>query len=55
MPLLASHYHHTYDVDLRYYKDFSLSIFMAEYPVDDILVIGENSIVFGSEKYRIKP
>lgn len=55
MPLLSSHYYHTYDIDLRYYKDFSLSTFLAEHPVDDILVIGENSIVFGSERYRIKP
>ncbi len=55
VPLLASHYHHTYDIDLRYYKDFSLNVFLAEHPVDDILVIGENSIVFGSERYRINP
>jgi len=55
VPLLASHYHHTYDIDLRFYKDFSLSAFLAERPVDDILVIGENSIVFGSERYRINP
>jgi hypothetical protein len=55
IPLLAAHYHHTYDVDLRFYKNFSLSTFLAEHPVDDILVIGENSIVFGSERYQIAP
>ena len=55
MPLLASHYRRTYDVDLRYYPDFSLSAFLAEHPVDDILVIGENSVAFNSENYLIHP
>lgn len=55
VPLLASHYHHTYSVDLRHYPKFSLSDFMAEHPVDDVIVIGENPYAFASEKYLIKP
>ncbi len=55
IPLLASHYHHTYDVDVRYYPDFSLSAFLTEHPVDDILIVGENSVVFSSSRYQINP
>ncbi len=54
LPLLASHYHYTYNVDFRYYTDFSLSAFLAEHDVDDVVVIGENSVVFGSERYLIR-
>ena len=55
VPLLAAHYRQTYNVDLRYYRDFSLSAFLTTHPVEDILVVGENSIVFGSENYLIQP
>lgn len=55
VPLLASHYHHTYSVDFRHYPKFSLSGFMAEHPVDDVIVVGEIPYAFGNEKYRIKP
>lgn len=53
--LLGAHDHHTYTVDVRYYPDFSLSAFLAEHPVDDILVMGENSVVFSSGRYQISP
>lgn len=55
VPLIASHYHHTYSVDVRYYPDFSLSAFLAEHAVDDILVVGEDSVVFKSRRYQINP
>lgn len=55
LPLLASHYHHTYDVDLRYYPDFKMGDFLAEHPVDDVLIIGENSFAFSSQKYAVQP
>jgi len=55
LPLIASHYHLTYDVDLRYYPDLKLSEFLEEHPVDDVLVIGENSFAFSSPKYGIQP
>lgn len=40
--LLASHYHHTYCLDLRNYPEdsFSLSDFLIEHEVDDILFLG---------------
>lgn len=44
LKLLASHFHHTYSVDLRYYGDlvgdFSLSEYVREHPVDKVLFIG---------------
>lgn len=55
IPLIASHYFHTYSVDLRLYDDFSLSSFLAEHPVDDILIIGENWGAFGVEYWQIHP
>lgn len=54
-PLLAAHYHHTYVVDLRKYVDFSLSEFIKEYPVDDVLIIGENVVAFQSMEWSITP
>ncbi len=40
--LLGSHYHHTYCVDIRNYPDeyFSLSDFLLEHDVDDVLFLG---------------
>lgn len=40
--LLASHYHHTYVADIRNFPDntLSLSDFLADNPVDDILFLG---------------
>ncbi len=40
--LLASHYHHTYSVDIRINPDdnFSLSNFLLQHDVDDILFLG---------------
>lgn len=55
IPLLASHYHVTYDVDVRYYPDFSLSAFLAEHAVADILIVGEDSVAFSSRRYQINP
>jgi hypothetical protein len=55
IPLLASHYHFTYSVDVRYYPDFSLSAFLAEHDVADILIVGEDSVVFTSRRYQINP
>lgn len=40
--MLASHYHHTYCVDVRNYPDkyFSFSDFLREHEVDDVLFLG---------------
>lgn len=43
--LLASHYEHTYCIDLRYYKNamgvsFSFSKYIETHPVDDVIAIG---------------
>lgn len=55
-PLLASHYDKTYCVDLRYYTDFSLSAFLSEHEVDDILIIGDNEVAFQDVQYwKINP
>ena len=55
LPLLATHYQHTYSVDVRYFTDFSLSAFLETYRVDDILIVGEDSVVFKSRRYQINP
>lgn len=55
-PLVASHYKKTYCVDLRYFTDFSLSEFLAEHDVDDILIIGDNDVAFEDLEYwKIHP
>jgi hypothetical protein len=50
-PLLASHYKNTYSVDLRYFTSFSLSEFLAEHDVDDIIVIGDNGEALDDIEY----
>lgn len=55
-PLLATHYRKTYCIDLRYYSDFSLSEFLSDHNVDDILLVGSNQVVFQDLEYwEIKP
>lgn len=55
-PLISSHYHKTYCVDFRYSTEFSLSAFLAEYDVDDILIIGDNDVAFEDVEYwKINP
>jgi len=55
-PLIASHYDKTYCIDLRYYTDFSLSTFLSDYDVDDILIIGDNEVAFQAVQYwKINP
>jgi hypothetical protein len=55
-PLLASHYNNTYGIDLRYFTDFSLSEFLAENNVDDVLFIANNHILFQDlENWTITP
>jgi hypothetical protein len=40
-PLIASHYNHTYSIDLRYFKDFSFSKFINEHSIQDVLFFGD--------------
>ncbi len=55
-PLLASHYKKTYCIDLRYYTDFSLSSFLKEHKVNDILIIGDNDVAFQDiDFWKINP
>jgi len=53
--LIASHYNHTFSVDLGFYKNFSLSEFIKKYPVDDILILGDYNLAFLSKSWIIKP
>jgi len=50
-PLLASHYDHTYCVDLRYNTTFSLSDFLNTHKIDDILIVGDNVVAFEDVEY----
>jgi hypothetical protein len=54
VPLLAAHYKHTYSVDLREYADFSFSEFVASHPVDDVLIVA-NDFVLYRDDWLIKP
>lgn len=56
-PLLISHYHHTYCVDIRRLPDyyFSLSEFLSQYEVDDILFIGGASVIMYEWQWTINP
>jgi len=55
-PLIASHYHKTYCIYLRFYTDFSLSTFLSERDVDDILIVGDDEVAFEDVEYwKINP
>lgn len=56
-PLLASHYHHTYAVDIRRLPDyyFSLSEFLSKYDVDDILIQGGANVIMYEWQWTIQP
>lgn len=54
-PLIASHYKITYVVDLRQYEDFSLQSFISTYPIDDLLIIGDNIVAFQDIDWLINP
>jgi hypothetical protein len=51
---IASHYHNTYAIDLRHYKDFSLGEMIRKYQIDDVLAL-DTTIVFNSPVWFIKP
>jgi len=53
-PMLASHYHHTYMINMPLYPDFDLSDFLDQHPVDDILIIGGNNVLFLDPNWAIK-
>lgn len=52
--LIASHYRDTFVIDLRMYKDFSLSQIIAQYHIDDVLVLGSQIVLF-SKEWTITP
>lgn len=51
---LASHYDHTYVVDLREYSSFSLGPFIQEHEIDDVIVL-EASRSMPNQKWIIQP
>jgi len=55
--LLASHYSHTYSVDIRNYPDefFSLSDFLISHDVDDILFLGGAWETINQSRWTIDP
>jgi hypothetical protein len=52
--LVASLYDKTYVVDLRYYEDFSLGELIKQYDIQDVLVIGDLSVLF-HRAWKINP
>lgn len=54
-PFLAALYRHTYVIDIRYEKNFSLGEFLKQNHVDDILIIGENNVIFSNSDWLITP
>jgi hypothetical protein len=55
VPMLGSHYNHTYYLDLRQTHDFSLSQFIKEHPVDDVLFFGDNPVTIIDGFWAINP
>jgi hypothetical protein len=53
--MIASHYNITYVVDLRYYEEFSFSEFIADKNIQDILILGDNTVAFQSKTWMIDP
>jgi len=54
--LLAAHYRRTYMINMREYPgDFNLVDFLADHPVDDILLVGDNHILFMDPYSAIDP
>lgn len=54
--LLASHYSHTYFVDLRQDQDFSLTNFLSNHFISDLLIIGDNEVAFlDTDQWYITP
>ncbi len=54
-PFIASHYRHTYVIDLRFEEGFSLGAFLQEHPVQDVLILGEDNVVYQFDEWKIKP
>jgi hypothetical protein len=55
VPMLASHYQHTYLIDKRKVTDFSLSSFIQDHPVDDVLFFGDNTVAFTNSLWAVEP
>jgi hypothetical protein len=56
-PLLASHYRNTYCIDIRRLPDyhFSMSEFLSEHEVDDVLFLGGASVIFYEWQWTVQP
>lgn len=53
-PWIASHYHISYFVDLRLYENFSLSEFLLQHHVDDIIILTDTGEIL-DERFMIDP
>ncbi len=54
VPMIASHYHNTYYIDLRQ-NTLNLGEFLRDYPVDDVVVFGDNPVTFTDPAWAINP
>jgi hypothetical protein len=52
---VASHYWHTYSIELKNFKDFSLGDFINKYKIDDVLILGDAELVYGRKTPTINP
>lgn len=56
IPLIAQHYQQTFFVDLRQVPEFTLSNFLDDHSVEDVLVVGDYEVVFiDTEVWSIHP
>ncbi len=54
--LIASHYHHTFFVDLRQNIDFTMSDFTQNHTIDDFLIVSDYEVVFmDTDQWMIQP
>lgn len=54
-PLIAYHYNHTYIINPSLYGKLSLSDFLTQYHVDDVLFLSDNNMLFLDENLSIAP
>lgn len=53
--LIASHYNHTYIINPSLYGKLTLTDFLAQYQIDDVLFLSDNNMLFLDENLSIAP
>jgi hypothetical protein len=52
---VASHYQHTYQLDLRSYKNYSLGKLIKKYGINDVIILGDEKVDYQDPVWLINP